>query len=753
MQRNEARKFIVTHPEKYLQLDNKSQKTGKITGYICPICGSGTGTKGTGITTKDGVHFTCWTGCFTNSDIIDIIGIEKQLSEYNDKFRCACNAYDINYDDLKPDYSIDVTTQKEFIDAEEQDEEIEEEQQENKLPNYMPFYEKCKNYRKGNCDYLNKRGISDKTQDHFFIGYCPTWRSPKALSNGQNPGASKRVIIPSSRYHYLARDINPNSYNPKMKEGKLALFNLKALDNPKTPVFVVEGEIDAMSIYEVGYQAIALGGAGGHKILLNYLKKHALNVPILVALDSDNPGQKMAEKLLNELLSINVEAYRVNINGEYKDPNEHLIKNRQSFIADIEKAMNDNKAYMEQEREAYKKTSVNNYIEGFINGISDSVNTPYIPTGFKSLDEILDGGLYEGLYIIGAISSLGKTTLALQIADQIARQGKDVLIFSLEMARTELMAKSISRITAEKRAEEGLPKEYAKTTRGITVGNFYKKYLDEERKLIQDSIDFYSTYANHIYINEGMGDIGVKEIKEIVQKHILFTGNTPIVIIDYIQILAPYSERATDKQNTDKAVLELKRMSRDHKTPVIGISSFNRANYNSKASMQAFKESGAIEYGSDVLLALQLKGVEDEGYNVDVEKGKETRSIELKVLKNRNGRTGSTIGFEYLTKYNYFMESETPDIVIGFDAPIKDVCKRKPTKREKERQDLIDAFNATEFDGKTTIKDMAEYLDVKRSQTIINRIKEYGGYVVDAKTGDVTKEKETEPEQETLITN
>ncbi len=57
--------------------------------------------------------------------------------------------------------------------------------------------------------------------------------------------------------------------------------------------------------------------------------------------------------------------------------------------------------------------------------------------------------LYPGLYVIGAISSLGKTTFANQMADQIAEQGKSVLYISLEQSSLELTAKSISRITRE----------------------------------------------------------------------------------------------------------------------------------------------------------------------------------------------------------------------------------------------------------------------------------------------------------------
>jgi len=53
------------------------------------------------------------------------------------------------------------------------------------------------------------------------------------------------------------------------------------------------------------------------------------------------------------------------------------------------------------QREAYLSTSAAHYLQSFIDGIADSVNTPYIPTGFTKLDAELDGGLYEGLYIVG----------------------------------------------------------------------------------------------------------------------------------------------------------------------------------------------------------------------------------------------------------------------------------------------------------------------------------------------------------------
>ena len=144
--------------------------------------------------------------------------------------------------------------------------------------------------------------------------------------------------------------------------------------------------------------------------------------------------------------------------------------------------------------------------------------------------------------------------------------------------------------------------------------------------MIKEAIEEYRKYSEHLFIKERIGNIGAKKIREEVEQHIQFVGKSPVIIVDYMQILAPHNERATDKQNTDKAVLELKRISRDYKLPVIGISSFNRENYRVEVSMQAFKESGAIEYSSDVLIGLQLYGADSSNFNADEERKKSASS-------------------------------------------------------------------------------------------------------------------------------
>ena len=161
----------------------------------------------------------------------------------------------------------------------------------------------------------------------------------------------------------------------------------------------------------------------------------------------------------------------------------------------------------------------------------------------------------------------------------------------------------------------------------------------------------YKKAADNLYIYEGLGNIGADQIINDVREHIELTGRRPVVIVDYLQILAPYDVRYSDKQNIDKDVLELKRLSRDSVIPVVAISSFNRDSYKggeSKTDLTSFKESGAIEYGSDVLLAM-VKGTRtaDEG-----------QPVNIKVMKNRNGEKDRTERFIFQEAHFAFVEAE-----------------------------------------------------------------------------------------------
>lgn len=581
--------------------------------------------------------------CGASYDIFDLVGADYGLASFPEKKKKAYELLGLTMPDQGKGADFPYTVR------------YEEPAKPEPKADYTEYTNKC-HERIGETDYPALRGLNADTIERFRLGYEPAF----TINTGGK--AWKALIIPNGPNGYTARNIDPKANHRdrvRRPSGSKVIFNLEALEQLE-PVYIVEGEIDALSIEQEGGKAVALGGAKNTNALLNHLREHGTKAPIILALDNDKNGEDSTKKLEEGLAELNIRPYIRNPYGQCNDANEALQKGKDALKKQIQGINGEVKALADEElsteKEAYLKTSTAYRIQDFINGIAERANTAYIPTGFQALDQILDGGLYEGLYIIGAISSLGKTTIALQIADQIAQQGKDVLIFSLEMARSELMAKSISRETLLHVIKNNGNISDAKTNRGITTGSRYAHYSASERKVIQEATKAYAEYAGHIYIHEGIGNIGAREVGDIVKQHIKITGNTPLVLIDYLQILAPLDPRATEKQNTDRAVINLKRLSRDYKTPIIGISSFNRTNYSAPVNMAAFKESGAIEYGSDVLIGLQLEGADQKGFDVDEAKDRNPREIELKILKNRNGRTGVSISYKYYPLFNYFTE-------------------------------------------------------------------------------------------------
>ena len=311
-----------------------------------------------------------------------------------------------------------------------------------------------------------------------------------------------------------------------------------------------------------------------------------------------------------------------------------------------------------QERfDNYMAKSNNGFLPAFEKSIEESGKAEYIRTCFHGFDAVIEGGLHEGLYVVGAIPSLGKTTWVTQICDGVAYWGNDVIFVSLEMSRFDLMARSISRLTVYKYPQLGDHYESDnKTARGILDGRRYANYTERDRKVIAFAENEYAKFADRIHVIEGEGYVGVRDIRKFVEDHIEATNRIPVVAVDYLQLLAPYDPRASDKQNTDKNTLELRRIARDYHCPLLVVSSFNRTNYNTKVSFQSFKESGAIEYCADVVVGMQLEGVGNADFDVDLAKQENPRKVEAVILKNRFGQTGGTLKYQYHPAFNYFKE-------------------------------------------------------------------------------------------------
>ncbi|MCQ2417712.1 MAG: toprim domain-containing protein [Oscillospiraceae bacterium] len=627
----------------YLEKISVKEKNGM---YHCPLCGSGThrGPKSDGALSvyNNGKNWRCFS-CDQGGDIFTLIEKVQHINGFPQQLAFASEMFGIPVSQDSPSGEARPAPKMDSH-------------------SYQAYIASCiANVQK--TDYWTKqRGFSPDIVRRFRLGYDPR---------------KQMVVIPydAQDSYYLTRSVSDKRFRkPAAGEaGEEPIYNREALYQPEHPCFVCESPIDAISIMAAsGFPAIALGGTGSRKLLNQIAQKKPL-CPLILSFDCDDAGRAAAEKTAAELkgqgIAFVTAQYDTSVFPQHmqKDANDFYRGNLPEFAEQLQQNAEAVQRVMHAEenleRREHEAFSGANRLDAFLNGIHSEHGQEAIPTGFEDLDAQLDGGLFPGLYILGAVSSLGKTTFLLQMADQIAQQGRDVLYFSLEMSANELIAKSISRQTY---LLCGLDIRNAKTVRGITTKSRYANYSQTETMLINTAVRAYQDYSRHLYYYEGIGDIGAEKIKEITDAHIRLTGNLPVVMIDYLQILAPYDLRASDKQNTDKAVLELKRMSRDFDIPVFAISSLNRESYSSgEIEMSAFKESGAIEYGSDLLIGLQVQGIggklnaQENLKKIQDCKMHPVRNVELKILKNRNGKTGGRIGLRYQSPFNCFEKDDT----------------------------------------------------------------------------------------------
>ena len=514
---------------------------------------------------------------------------------------------------------------------------------------YSAYIDAC-HARIGELDLKQLRGLCS-TIKRFKIGYDPAWHS-----HG-NRGTWKALIIPKGKYAFTVRNMDPDADKNSRYDKTLGthpIFNQEAFDGD-APVFITEGAFDALSIMEVGGEAVALEGLATGK-LLQLLEQKKPAKPVILALDNDQRGQETEAELIADLSQRGIPFLQADLTGDHKDANEAFNSlEAVNFIQAVQNTINSIKSEEDRAREEtrarYQGITAAANLEAFF--AETKKGRKAYPTGFSLLDEQLRGGLFEGLTIVGAITSAGKTTLAMQMADSMAKAGRDCLVFSLETSRHELMARSISR--------ETLVKSFM-NRESIYKGMTFRDIMDgEPGEMLEAASTAYSQYAGHLYIFQSLGKIGTRRIRAEVEGLTNEKGAAPVVIVDYLQLLGPNEgERFQGaKETMDAAVTDLKCLAVDFKTPVILISSFNRDNYSKDANLASFKESGGIEYSADLLLGLQYEGAGKQGWNQ--EKAEQAadmnpRKMELKIMKNRNGAWGQRISMDYYAPFNFFRE-------------------------------------------------------------------------------------------------
>ena len=486
--------------------------------------------------------------------------------------------------------------------------------------------------------YFIDRGISNAAIDKYKLVVGD-------IRKLGSRGYGERAIIPIWRNgEVIAWNSRAIEDNPKIKyiksPGSAALFNGDYLESakPGETIILTEGEIDALSLESIGYKALALGGVANYKTVIENLTRDDL--VLITAFDNDKSGQEVKSEK------------KITIPSEYNDINDWIVADRENFSSSIK----------EQIQGINRPNNLYKYMSSqFGLDIESHSKFKDRKTGFKNLDS--KTSLYPGLYVIGGVSTLGKTTFTHQLADQMAEQGEHILFFSLEQSTLELMTKSIARLSAVDDRGLYIP------GKGVSSLDVRMKSTKGKEAAVQKAILDYAATSKRFNIIEGNFNTDINYIRSYTEAYIRRNKTKPIVIIDYLQIMPGDDQAWSDKDKLDRTVTGLKQLSRDYNITVIVVSSFNRTNYLAPVDFESFNGSGNIEYTADVVWGLQLAVIHDEIFdknnNIKEKREKITkakkaipREVELVALKNRNGISNYSCNFLYYPQHDLFISQE-----------------------------------------------------------------------------------------------
>ncbi|MFC1943406.1 replicative DNA helicase [Chloroflexota bacterium] len=275
---------------------------------------------------------------------------------------------------------------------------------------------------------------------------------------------------------------------------------------------------------------------------------------------------------------------------------------------------------------------------------------PYVLSGFTGLDELLGGFQHSDLVIIGGRPSMGKTSLALNIARNAAvEQGACVAIFSLEMARDSLVLRLLS-------SESGV-----NLTR-IRLG----QHTEEEERRIMEAAGRLSEAS--IYIDDTsqlrMMEMRSKALRLHQEHHI------DLIILDYMHLMQADSRTENRVQELSFLSRSLKGLARNLDVPVLALSQLSRAS-EFRAShvpqLSDLRESGSIEQDADVVIFVnrdELHYPTREAWELDHPDKQFPPPSDIIVAKHRNGPIGQ-ISLRFLTRMTRFenIASEEPSLL------------------------------------------------------------------------------------------
>lgn len=257
-----------------------------------------------------------------------------------------------------------------------------------------------------------------------------------------------------------------------------------------------------------------------------------------------------------------------------------------------------------------------------------------IPTGFTDLDNKLAGLRGGSLTVLAARPGIGKTSFALNVGVNAAKQGISVAIFSLEMAAAEIMPRILS---SEARVD----------LKRMRNG----KLQDGDWTAITAAGDTLSRLD--IWIDD-TPSLSILEMKAKARRQLHSCQGNGLIILDYLQLMQPQGRRSENRQVEIAEISRgLKILAKEMNVPVIALSQLSRAvetRPNHRPMLSDLRESGAIEQDADIVMFLDRPQMNEEPDEQNPAMRGETNLI---IAKNRNGSTGDIplFFFEEFTRF------------------------------------------------------------------------------------------------------
>lgn len=609
--------------------------------YVCPKCGSGTRKNHTPAFSLKGDRWHCFS-CNAGGDIFDLAGVVYGTEDAEEQYRHVCEYAGSEPNARAKAPGTPPQPQRQAIAANPP-----EDAHKAGRDAEAAYIDVCAAAMVETCEgwaYLTGRSITPEQIRQRRLG----WNA-----------RSRRVVIPFSgrpgEFYHVDRDVtgrDPRKYlKPAAdKVGGQPINNPEALRHPYC--IVVEGMFDALAVESRGYPAVTLCGTAWRELASLMGELHYTG-EVGVMLDADKDGERHGAELVAALQAVGVSASAVGQLEGCKDAAEAVEAGRADELGglldtwragrDADRAEREERAYAA----ALKSMRVLDPtdIAGDLFLMKDASEP--IPTGIDGLDTALNGGLSRGLYILGAGSSIGKTTLTVQIADTMAAAGQPVLFVTIEQSAAELVAKSVTRLMHRR----GVARYWEVGSYDLGRKSSRERWPEAVNEIMMAACEEYAAKISpRLKILEGVDNPSIADIGTIAAKIAQHDGKAPVIFIDYLQLLRAPDARMSDKERADYNVTAARQMARELKTTVFCISTLNRSSYSGVIEMDSFKESGGIEYGADVLMGLQPAGIADgieaakkgdrdtEAKRLTDQAKRDTeRQLEIKVLKNRNG--------------------------------------------------------------------------------------------------------------------